>query len=270
MRNEHGTALVGHTLLGSCVILLAVAMLVGCQQEEPQSGLDRFIAQQRALPPAEYESSLRSLAQGDAPESVWAHYELGNYFYTAAGESASAHGWKEGPAPVLLDSAMIHFEQAVMVDSTFVEAYVNLGSLWDDLADQTGMQSAERRLREERLANAEKMYKKALAIAPTDEKALCNLGSLYMKNRKVGEAVAQFSRALEENPHSALAHYNLAIAFAEEKIYREAILEWEAAVAADPDGDIGGRSRENIKIVQGLINASKPGEVGGKKTSSLQ
>jgi hypothetical protein len=46
--------------------------------------------------------------------------------------------------------------------------------------------------------------------------------------------------------------------FAEEKIYREAIREWEAAVAADPEGDIGARSRENIKIVNDLLNAPVP------------
>ena len=46
--------------------------------------------------------------------------------------------------------------------------------------------------------------------------------------------------------------------FAEAKIYREAIREWELAAKYDPDGDIGERSRDNIKIVQDLANAKPP------------
>ena len=71
----------------------------------------------------------------------------------------------------------------------------------------------------------------------------------------------EFQKTLEYNPGSALAHYNMAIVFAESKIYREAIVEWEKAVDSDKDGDIGARSRENIKIVKELMNAPVPDNV---------
>ena len=67
---------------------------------------------------------------------------------------------------------------------------------------------------------------------------------------------------LEHDPESALAHYNLAIMFAEQKIYREALREWELAAKYDPDGDIGERSRANIQIVKDLMNAPDPPAVG--------
>jgi len=253
----------------TCLTVLLVGfMMVGCREDVPQSELDRFIAQHREIPAAEYEDSLRVIVTGPTPQSTFAHYELGNLFYNAASESALVRGWKEGPAQALIDSAMFHFEKAVAQDTAFVQAYVNLGSLWDDLADQTGVSMEERKLREERLNIAEEMYQKALNINPNDEKALCNMGSLYMKKRVVSQAVDHFNRALEVNPNSALAHYNLAIAFAEEKIYREAIREWEAAVDADPEGDIGERSRENIKIVENLMNSEVPDKLGGEKTAS--
>jgi hypothetical protein len=63
---------------------------------------------------------------------------------------------------------------------------------------------------------------------------------------------------LEHDPASALAPYNLAIMFAESKMYREALREWELAVKHEPESDIGQRSRENIKIVQDLMNAPDP------------
>ena len=84
---------------------------------------------------------------------------------------------------------------------------------------------------------------------------------------KTGEAVTYFQQALAVNPKSALAHYNLAIAFAEAKIYREAIREWEAAADADRDGDIGERSRANIEIVKDLLEQEVPAKVDGKKAA---
>ncbi len=256
-------------LLVASGLLLIVSCLAGCREDVPQSELERFIAVHRQLPLPAYQDTLRALIAAGSPQAVFAHYELGNLFYEAAAESAQVHGYRSGPAPALLDTAINHFERAVALDTTFVEAYVNLGSVWDDLADQTSIaKQEERRLHEERLNNAEKMYQKALAIAPEDEKALCNLGALYMKQRKTDEAVAQFQQALAAHPQSALAHYNLAIAFAEAKIYREAIREWEAAADADPDGDIGERSRENIKIVKELLEQKVPEKIDGENAAS--
>ena len=256
---------------GLLLMSLLALLLGGCREDVPQTELDRFVAEHRELPPAAYEDSLRSIIARGTSQTVFAHYELGNLFYQAAGETIQVRGWQDGAAPALLDTAIMHFESAVTLDTTFVQAYVNLGSVWDDLADQTSMANLEeRRLREERLSNAEKMYNRALTFAPYDEKALCNLGALNMKRQKTSEAVAYFQRALAVNPHSALAHYNLAIAFAEAKIYREAIREWEAAIDADPDGDIGERSRANIEIVKDLLEQKVPDKVGGGKSAASQ
>ena len=144
--------------------------------------------------------------------------------------------------------------KSIARDSTFIEALVNLGSVWDDRSEQMGSRAD----RDVRIANARKYYEMALAVDPADEKARCNLGSLYLRQRQTKEALREFETALEYNPKSSLAHYNLAIMFAEAKIYREAIREWEQAVKYDPDGDIGQRSRENIKIVEDLMNAPPP------------
>ena len=102
------------------------------------------------------------------------------------------------------------------------------------------------------------MYNLALSVEPTNEKARCNLGSLYLRQRRTADALAEFEKTLEYNPKSALAHYNMAIMFAESKIYREALDEWEMASELDPDGDIGDRSRENINIVKDLMNTPTP------------
>ncbi|MHB8080156.1 MAG: tetratricopeptide repeat protein [Candidatus Krumholzibacteriia bacterium] len=237
--------------------LLALSVIVaGCQKQGGSAELDQFLARAQKLPGPQREALLRQAVGAGGRQAVFAHYALGNEFYAAATDSSTA-GATAGAA-ALLDSARVHFEQAAL-DTTFVEAQVNLGSVWDDMADLGGPQAE----RQTRLDNAEAAYRRALALRPTDEKALCNLGALYVKKRQYPEAVAQFRKALAAHPRSALAHYNLAILFAETKIYREAKVEWAAAAKDDPKGDIGRRSLANVRIVEQMMSAQAPGGQGG-------
>ena len=81
-------------------------------------------------------------------------------------------------------------------------------------------------------------------MSPNDEKARCNLGALY-KRQTPEKAMEEFLAVLDHDPKSALAHYNLAILFATQKIYSEAMRELDLAVKYDPHGDIGQRSSAN-------------------------
>ncbi len=234
-------------------------MAGGCQKPAANPALDRFLSTYAPLPAADREAALRAKAAAGGPEAALAHYALGNDFYASSEDTAAT----ADEATARLDSARVHFASAAAIDTTFLEAYVNLGSVWDDLADRAtgGTQQA---LRQERLEGAEKAYRHALALRPTDEKARCNLGALYVKKRQHAEAMAQFKQALADNPGSPLAHYNMAILFAESKMYREAKREWEAAAKADPKGDVGRRSRENVKIIQQMMSAPVPGNLEPK------
>ncbi len=238
-------------------LVVMAAFLTGCKEEVPETPLDKFITRAAVLEGQALNDTLHVLARGEAPFNAFANYLLGNRFYAMASDSARAVGWGDATVNTWLDSADVYFSAAVAQDSTFLEPMVNLGSLWDDRAEQMG----SRQERDARLANAKRYYLLALDVDPTDEKARCNLGSLYLRQRRVKDAMNEFKTVLEYNEHSSLAHYNLAIMFAEEKIYREAIAEWELASKYDPDGDIGQRSRDNVKIVQDLMNAPAAGAV---------
>lgn len=239
------------------VLVLLALWGGGCKEGMPSSELDRFIAEMGKLEAPAQEAKLRELAAGQAPLATYANYMIGNNFYLHAGEQARQAGWNDGQVNALLDSAEVYLSLAVAQDSTFIEAMVNLGSLWDDRSDQMG----NREDRELRIGKAKEYYNLALAVDPRDEKARCNLGALYLRQRQTAEALAEFQQVLQDHPKSSLAHYNLAIMFAEQKIYREAIVEWELAVKCDPEGDIGNRSRENIKIVKELMNSPTPDSV---------
>ncbi len=244
------------------IMLLALFGLIalagaGCKDSVPQSELDRFVAEVNAMEDSAQLALLNDLATTGDARAAFANYMLGNRLYQEAGEISLSRGWNDGQVNALLDSAEVYFELSLQQDTTFVEALVNLGSLWDDRSEQMG----NPRERENRVNTAREYYDKALAVDPANEKARCNLGTLYLRQRQTAEAVEQFKTVLEMNPASSLAHYNMAIMFAEQKIYREAIREWELAVKHDPDGDIGQRSRDNIKIVKELMNAPTPDNV---------
>ena len=235
-------------------VLLTVGGCKDGKDKAPANALEQFAERITKLEGAALTDTLRMLAAGGPPQNAYASYLLGNQYYRAAGDSAMARGWKDTLVSTLLDSAEVRFMAAIAADSTLLEPMVNLGSLWDDRAEQTGNLID----RQGFVDKAESFYQLALRVDPLDEKARCNLGSLYLRQRKHGQALAEFQKALDHDPKSALAHYNLAIMFAEQKIYREALAEWALAVKYDPDGDVGGRSAENIKIVKDLMNAPDP------------
>jgi len=245
--------------LGFVFMILATLLVgSGCKEAAaPRTDLEVFVEEMGALEGQAQDDSLRALAAGPLPGSKFANYMIGNGFYKAATDSAQLVGWSGGAVNALLDSAETYFTLAVEQDSTFIEAMVNLGSLWDDRADQMG----NRQQRNARLAKSEEFYRLALSIDPDDEKARCNLGGLYMRMQQTSKAMAEFKIVLESHPESALAHYNLAIMFAEAEIYREAIHEWETASELDPDGDIGQRSRDNVRIVKELLESPTPAVV---------
>lgn len=248
-------------MLGLAAVLAAMLgtllTTAGCKDEpdkKPATALEKFAARVTRLEGAALTDTLRALAAGGPPQNAYASYLLGNQYYRAAGDSALARGWKDTLVSTLLDSAEVRFMASIAADSTLLEPMVNLGSLWDDRAEQTS-NLVERQGFADKAAS---FYELALRVDPLDEKARCNLGSLYLRQRKHSQALAEFQKVLANDPKSALAHYNLAIMFAEQKIYREALAEWDLAVKYDPDGDVGGRSAENIKIVKDLMNAPDP------------
>ena len=241
----------------SALLLMAVValLLAGCREEEAATDLDRFVDRTEDLSDAALTDTLWTAINEGPPNSVYASFLLGNHYYGAAGDSAAAVGWQDPGVGALLDSSEVHFTRAATQDSTFIEAIVNLGSVWDDRSERI----RDRTARQEAMQEAERWYRQALDRDPTDQKARCNLGGLYLRQRLNDRALEQFQIALEHDPESALAHYNMAIMFAESKIYREAIREWELAAKYDPDGDIGERSRDNVRIVTELMNAPPPG-----------
>ncbi|MCP4572352.1 MAG: tetratricopeptide repeat protein [bacterium] len=238
------------------LMLLTAAVLAvslgGCQQEEtPTTPLEVFVARTGHLEGPALDDTLRAAMAEGPPTSVFAGFLIGNGFHASAADSAFQVGWHDPGVNTLLDSAETYFGGAVAQDSTFIEGLVNLGSVWDDRAEGI----SDRRLKQDAVNEAEHWYRRALAVDETEIKARCNLGGLFLRQRRTNDAVREFTTALEYAPESSLAHYNLAIMFAEAKLYREAIREFELAAEYDNEGDIGERAQESARIIRELMSA---------------
>ncbi len=149
------------------------------------------------MPVATREPALRTLIAEVPDQEAYGWYGLGNLFY----ERSSTENVPPGPdslteTSALLDSALTCYNKAIALDSTLVEAWVNMGLIWDDLSD--GRTPLSRRA----IVEAQESYAKAIAIKPHDEKARCNLGALLFRRHQHPEAMEQFLAVLEHDPRA--------------------------------------------------------------------
>lgn len=88
--------------------------------------------------------------------------------------------------------------------------------------------------RSQKLPRAEEMFKKAIAIAPEDGFSHCTLGIVYYSQGKYDEAVSELTKALAINPKNATAHNYLGITASQKGWQEAAQKELETATALDP------------------------------------
>ncbi len=85
------------------------------------------------------------------------------------------------------------------------------------------------------MENAEKEYKIALALNPTEEMVHNNLGLIYVNQNKLAEAEAEYKKEIEINPNYDNVYYNLGLLYWNEKRYDEAITNWKKTLELNPN-----------------------------------
>ena len=71
-------------------------------------------------------------------------------------------------------------------------------------------------------ALAERYFRRAVELSPTDPHAWSGMGVMYSEKHDYPKAIAAFESALKENPKFANAHFSLAIALADSGELRRA------------------------------------------------
>jgi len=142
-----------------------------------------------------------------------------------------------------IDDAIAETEKALEIDPSLAKAHLNLLILYARTG--RGKQAEEQYkalvsrdpdqfpdayynygvllVEEGRLDEAEKAFRKALALAPSNDAAHDNLGYLLEREGKLEEAAIEYKRAIEANPISRQAHFKLGRILVNQQHYAEAI-----------------------------------------------
>lgn len=124
------------------------------------------------------------------------------------------------------------YQKVIEMDPAYVEAYNNLGVLYQEMGDLDGaLKSYQKAIEinpiyEKGLNNigillslkgendrAMEMFLKVLAVNPNHIESHIHLGTLYKKNGQLDKGVESYLRALNMNPFQAEAHYNLGLLY---------------------------------------------------------
>lgn len=101
--------------------------------------------------------------------------------------------------------------------------------------------------------NAEVNYRKALEINPKSTVAMYNLANTLMQQNKLQEAMEQFAGAAKvekEKPNLAQIYHNMGVIFQSQKDYAKAIEAYKESLRNNPKED---ETRYNLALAQKLL-----------------
>lgn len=173
-------------------------------------------------------------------------------YFRMYGENLCFAGEKERGVEILLKAAKAAYDAK--------ESHNNLGSIfaqygYENLAEQEWQKAlkiypgyltphlnlAKINIRRGNLKMAERHAESVLELDMSNKVA-----SAILKEVRQEERLAEYIRAVKENPGSPSAHNNLGSKLAEMGRYAEAVKEWERAVTLDPDYKLGYKNLAKI------------------------
>jgi tetratricopeptide (TPR) repeat protein len=119
-----------------------------------------------------------------------------------------------------LNGAAAKYEMIIKNDPRNIFALSNLGVI---------------RFRQERIPEAEKALRQALALDPQDAFSLSVLGIVHYKNNKYDEAISTLTRAISINPNNPETHNYLGITYSQKGYQEAAEKELMKALELQPD-----------------------------------
>lgn len=134
------------------------------------------------------------------------------------------------------EEALAAYEQALALDPTIVNAYINKGFALHNL---------------QRYEEAVAAYKQALALDPTSANAYTGKGFVLNKLQRYEEALASFEQALAFDPAFTMAYTNKGVTLRVLQRYEEALTALEQAIALDPTNYRAHRDKVAVLIALG-------------------
>src|SRR5207248_6617211 len=87
-----------------------------------------------------------------------------------------------------------------------------------------------------------------------DFEALVILARVLLDLNRSADAIAAAERVVAFRPDHSAAHYQLGVALARERRYREAVKHWEKCIALDPAGPLAGKARTHARTALDLVH----------------
>jgi tetratricopeptide (TPR) repeat protein len=137
----------------------------------------------------------------------------------------------EGEAE-LREQAAAAYTRCLDLESTFVSAHINLGTL---------------RYHQRDFASAERCYRNALALDPNYALAHFNLGNVLDETGRLDLAVTAYAEAVRLVPNYADAHYNLALAYQRLGQPRRAVPHWRIYLGLDKQSAWATHARTQLR-----------------------
>jgi len=123
------------------------------------------------------------------------------------------------------------YQKVIELDPTYVEAYNNLGIIYQMIGD---------------VERAFESYQKSTKINPRYEKGYNNLGILLLLKGRNEEALEAFQKALAVNSNNIESHINLGILLKKKGEWEKAIESYRRALAINP---LHGETHYNIALL---------------------
>lgn len=200
--------------------LLLAALIVGPAATQAQTDSEAAITN-RVKQLQEQLTALEAQADERSKDPTY-YFELGNVHADLSQREA----------------AIAAYESALALDGEYVEALVNLGAIKNEMG---------------KADEAIDLLTRASELRPDESKVWVNLGNAYYSKSEYYPAMEQYREALKVNEKSPEAHYQIAVAYADAGIYREAIREWQKVVDFAPETDAAKSAKENIEVVEQIL-----------------
>ncbi len=223
MRRPDGIRTLSHHIAAAACVALTLALALpaaGRAQTAPAApaaptaGTAKTNEEIAAMPRHQQKEALDAFLKRD-PSSVDGNFHLGIWHY------------EEGR----LNEALDAFKKVLSLDPGHFRALANASLALSDLKRD-----------EEGLA----LFEAFLAKNPKEARAIAYYGETLWTLGRKPEGVEQYRKALSIDPKCAEAHFNMAVAFAEMGIFREAIREWREVVTVGGPDHLVRQAKENI------------------------
>ena len=171
-----------------------------------------------------------------------------------------------------VEAARLAYRDALDLDPGYAEVWLELGRLEQQRGDVAAAEAAFRSALERLpsfadathaladLLHAQDRAREALDVLIVtlerdafDFEALVLLSRVLLDVGSTADAIAAATRVVRFRPDHVAAHYQLGVALARERRYREAVQMWDRCIVLDPAGPFASRARQHARTALDLM-----------------